>query len=331
MPPKIRHALRLGTVAFALALVGAWGVSGAQGSQACSQSGPLVCLSATATPQTVPPSLPGSPKYVSYHVVVSSQARNTVNHVTLAGTLPAGSSLVSVTPSAGSCAPSGVSCNLGSLSSGATVSVDVVATAPATTGQATANFSVSFDEGPNDNGGSDPKQDTVTTSETVDVAAESGVASSFVPEGGSVDLSTDPSGTGVATSGDPLLAGAVVTSAPDSITALIEETPGPSTCPKGVVCRRGDWVHASIPGTFDPPLAFPTRWDKTLIPSALNSKKFAFLITECLNGCPINVVSRRCSSATPAASELPCLWNVARMPDGDWVGTLINSHNGFYH
>jgi hypothetical protein len=331
MPHTAPRTARLGLVLLALAFVCTLAVPGAQGSEGCSASGPLVCLSVTASPQTVSPSRPGSPTYISYAVLVSNDSGNTVNHVTLTGSPPGGSGLVSVTPSVGTCASSGLSCALGSLRNGATASAEVVVTAPAATGDALATFTVSFDEGPNDNGGSDPKQDTVSTTETVTVAATPGVAASFVPEGGSVDLSTDPSGTGIPTTGDPLLADAAITAAPTSITALIEETSGPLSCPKGVVCRRGDWLQAAIPGTFDPPLAFLLRWDKSLISSGFSAKKSAVLLTECLSGCPIQIVKARCASATPALSELPCLWNVVRKADGDWVTTLFNSHNGYIH
>jgi hypothetical protein len=71
------------------------------------------------------------------------------------------------------------------------------------------------------------------------------------------------------------------------------------------------------------------RWDATLIPSGLTGKKFAVLLTDCLDGCPLEVVSDSCSSATPAASELPCLVDVKRLRDGDWVATLLKSHNGY--
>jgi Domain of unknown function DUF11 len=316
----------------AVSLLAGSGRSAAQGTEVCGTTGPRVCVLATATPETVSPSRPDSPSYLEYAVVVTNRAMNNVTHAALEGSLPSAYTLVSLEPSVcTSDGSGGIACNFGSIAAGASIQVDIVVQVPETEGTASASFGVSFDEGPNDNGSSDPKQDTVSTTVTTKVDAIAGVGSTFVPEGASVELTTDPTGTGIATSSDPLVADAAITSAPTSLTALLEEVPGPLSCPKNVVCRRGDWIHASIPGSFDPPLAFPTRWDKTLIPSALNSKKFAFLITECLNGCPINVVSRRCSSATPAASELPCLWNVARMPDGDWVGTLINSHNGFFH
>jgi Domain of unknown function DUF11 len=309
------------------------GVAGADPTEVCTTSGPLVCLSVSDTPETVPPSAAGSPRYISYHVVVSNRASNAVTHLTLAASLPAGSSLVSATPGLGSCtADTGTpACTLGKLASGAAVTVDVVITAPGAEGTALATFTASFDEGFNDNPPPDPKQDNVSVTEATIVAATSGRASSFVPEGASVELSTDPTGTGVATLGDALLADAMITSAPTALTASIEEVAGPLKCPKGVVCRRGDWVQATIPGTFDPPLSFTLRWDKSLIPRALSAKKFALLLTECLNGCPLQIVSSRCPSATPPQSALPCLSNVQSELDGDWVATLFNNHNGFMH
>ncbi|HEX5468450.1 MAG TPA: hypothetical protein VFW80_05335, partial [Gaiellaceae bacterium] len=199
---------------------------------------------------------------------------------------------------------------------------------PQTEGTATATISASFDENSNDGSNPDPKQDTLTASAETSVAAVEGTDSSFVPEGSSVDLSTDPTGTGVASRTDSLIGGAHITSAPASVTALIEEVAAPVACPKRVICRGGGWLHASIPGTFDPPLAFPLRWDKTLIPKGLNQKKFAVIYTECLDGCPLQVITARCSSATPDSSELPCLTGVAKLSDGDWKATLVNNHNG---
>ena len=89
---------------------------------------------------------------------------------------------------------------------------------------------------------------------------------------------------------DPLIGQAIITTSPIATTALIDEVTLTLPCPKKVICRGGDWFHADIPGTFDPPLAFPLRWDSTLIPSSLNAKKFALLYTECLSGCKLQVI-----------------------------------------
>jgi hypothetical protein len=128
-----------------------------------------------------------------------------------------------------------------------------------------------------------------------------------------------------------LIGKAIITTSPIATTAAIDELTLAIPCPKKVICRSGDWLHADIPGTFDPPLAFPLRWDSTLIPTSLNVKKFALLYTECLDACKLQVISARCSSPTPAASELPCLRGVAKLSDGDFVATLLNSHNGYMH
>ena len=163
--------------------------------------------------------------------------------------------------------------------------------------------------------------------EDTTVKLPDGSAATFVPQGASLSLTT--SNTGIATATDPLVGQAIITTSPIATTALIDEVTLTLPCPKKVVCRAGDWFHAEIPGSFDPPLAFPLRWDKTLIPTALNAKKFALLYTECLDGCKLQVITTRCSSATPAASELPCLFGISKLADGDWVATLLNNHNGY--
>jgi uncharacterized protein DUF11 len=310
-------------------LLVATGGSGASGSETCGTN-PLVCVSVTGTPATVAPSQADSPHYVSYVAEVENRGSSTVTHVTARWALTGGLALVSADTSVGSCttADGVATCTLGNLAGGATAAVSLVARAPQSEGTATAAISVSFDETFNDGTNPDPKQDTLTASAQTSVAAVEGSDSSFVPEGTSVDLSTDPTGTGVATPTDSLIGGAHITSAPASVTALIEEVAAPVACPKRVICRGGGWLHASIPGTFDPPLAFPLRWDKSLIPKGLNDKKFAVIYTECLDGCPLQVITARCSSATPDPSELPCLTGVAKLPDGDWKATLVNNHNG---
>jgi hypothetical protein len=313
------------------ALFGSGTGSGASTAE-CSTSGPLVCADLVGTPATVSPSEAGSPHYVSYVSQISNEGSQTATHVTADIAFTGGLELVSATSSAGSCSvDADPICALGRIASGAKATLQFVARAPEAEGNATATLTVSFDERANDGPTSDPKQDTVEASEDTTVSAESGTASSFIPKGASVSLTTDPTNTGVATAADPLIGQAVITTSPIATTALIDEVTATLPCPKKVICRGGDLFHADIPGTFDPPLAFPLRWDSTLIPTSLTAKKFALLYTECLNGCPLQVITARCSSATPPPSQLPCLRGVAKLPDGDWVATLLNSHNGFMH
>jgi uncharacterized repeat protein (TIGR01451 family) len=325
---------------FAVFAVGAAGVvallagaarSGAAGAEVCATSGPAICITVTGDPATVPPSEANDPHFVSYTVQVANGGTQSATHVTLDAALSPGLVLTSASPSSGSCSIGATPvCTLGKIAGGSSATVEFEAQVPETEGTVTATMTAGYDETTNDNPGPDPKQDHVSGSEDTLVKVTDGSAASSVPMGASVDLTTDPTGSGVATASDPLIGSAEITDSPIATTALIEEVSAPFTCPKKVVCRGGDWFHASIPGTFtNPPLHFPLRWDKTLIPSGLNSvKKFALLYTECLNGCPLQVITAKCSSATPKPSELPCLTGVAKLPDGDWVATLISNHNG---
>jgi hypothetical protein len=309
-----------------VSLAGGVARSDATPNQVCTETGPLVCVSVTGTPATVPPSSSVSPHYVSYSGTVANQATSTVTHATATVNLSGGLSPVSATSSAGSCTTTGsaATCVLGNLASGASATIDVTAMTPTGDTSAGATLTVSFDERFNDSPSPDPKQDTVSSSASTTVGVVSGSASSFVPQGASVELSTDPTDTGVATSGDPLVTEAAITHAPASVTALIEEVATPFTCPKHVLCRGGDWLHASVPGTYDPPLAFTLRWDATLVPKGMNAKKFAVIYTECLDGCPLQIV-------TASSAGYPHLTNVTKLPDGDWEATLVNDHNGYMH
>jgi len=316
----------------AIVLLGGAAGSGASPTEVCAASGPLVCADLVGTPATVPPTDAESAHYVSYVSHISNDGSQSATHVTADVDLSAGMVLVSASASVGTCSVAGQpTCVLGRLASGANATVEFVAQVPEAEGTATASLTVSFDERVNDGPTNDPKQDTVVAKEDTTVSVLSGTSASFVPKGATVELTTDPTGTGVATGTDPLIGGAVITQSPTAVTALIDEVTAPLPCPKKVICRSGDWFHADIPGTFGPPLAFPLRWDSTLIPSSLNAKKFALIYTECLEGCKLQVITSRCTSATPPASELPCLSGVAKQPDGDWIGTLFNSHNGYMH
>jgi Domain of unknown function DUF11 len=332
--PRMRRGMRRWEYALVVVVVAAFtlggaGASGAADPETCTASAPVVCMTVSDDPAVVAPSSADSPTYVVYSATVTNRAQSAITHVTASATFSTGLLLDSASSSVGSCSTvDGLSCTIGRLARNATATVTAVAKAPLAEGTVTASFTFSFDERLNDSESPDPKQDTVSEDEETTVDALSGTAASFVPKGASVDLTTDPTHTGVASASDPLIGNVEITSAPNSVLALIEEVAAPFSCPKRVICRGGDWLHADIPGDYNPPLAFGFRWDKSLIPSILNAKKFAVLYTECLSGCPIQVISKRCSSASPAASELPCLTDVAKLTDGDWIATLLNSHNG---
>jgi Domain of unknown function DUF11 len=339
---------RLG-IAIALVVLAAFGLSGAVAwaaspNQKCTSSGPLVCADIVGKPATVSPSKPDAPHFVTYSSTVANDGKQSATHVTADLELTGGLVLDSATPSVGSCSvnaePTEPTCSLGRLAGGDTATIDFTARVPleeaeaceasAEEKKALATLTATFGEG--DGPDADPTQDSVSSTECTTIDEISGSAASFVPKGRSVSLTTDPTNTGVATAADPLIGEAVITTSPFPTTASILEVDAPFTCPRNVICRDGDWLEASIPGTFRPPLApplaFTLRWDSTLIPSSLSVKKFALIYTEG-PGSKLEIISARCSSPTPDdASELPCLTGVAKLRDGDYVATLISDHNG---
>jgi uncharacterized repeat protein (TIGR01451 family) len=327
---------RLG-IAFALVVLAAFGLSGAVASAAepppdCTTSGPNVCADIVGDLATVSHSEPDAPHFVTYSSTVANGGPESATHVTADLKLTGGLVLVSATPSVGSCSVNAVppTCSLGRLAGGDTATINFTARVPLEKGEASATLKATFGEG--DGTDADPTQDSVSSTENTTIADPSGEGSaSSVPKGASVSLTTDPTNTGVATAADPLIGEAVITKSPIATTASIKEVAAPFTCPRNVICRGGPWLEASIPGNgelFDPPLAFTLRWDSTLIPSSLTVKKFALLYTEGPDGSKLQIISARCSSPTPKASELPCLTGVAKLRDGDYVATLINNHNG---
>jgi Domain of unknown function DUF11 len=325
-------------IAIALVVLAAFGLSGAVGwaaspNQKCTTSGPNVCADIVGDPATVSPSKPDEPPhFVTYSSTVANGGPASATHVTADLELTGGLVLVSATPSVGSCSVNAVpTCSLGRLARGDTATIDFTARVPLEEGPASATLTATFGEG--DGPDADPTQDSVSSTENTRIEDRSGTAASFVPEGASVSLTTDPTNTGVATAADPLIGEAVITTSPIATTASIDEVAAPFTCPRKVICRDGPWLEASIPGTgledgFDPPLAFTLRWDSTLIPSTLSVKKFALIYTEGLPGSKLQIISARCSSPTPKESELPCLTGVAKLRDGDYVATLKSDHNG---
>src|ERR671939_402575 len=296
-------------IAFALVVLAAFGLSGAVASAAepppdCTTSGPNVCADIVGDLATVSHSEPDAPHFVTYSSTVANGGPESATHVTADLKLTGGLVLVSATPSVGSCSVNAVpTCSLGRLAGGDTATINFTARVPLEEGPASATLTATFGEG--DGPDADPTQDSVSSTANTTIADLSGTAASFVPKGASVSLTTDPTNTGVATAADPLIGEAVITTSPIATTASIDEVAAPFTCPRKVICRDGDWFDVSIPGTFDPPLAFTLRWGSTL-----------------------QIISARCSSPTPNASELPCLTGVAKLRDGDYVATLISNHNG---
>jgi uncharacterized repeat protein (TIGR01451 family) len=287
------------------------------------------CVATTSTPDAVSVATAASTTYIRYQAVVHNGGASTMTHVLVTDTLPAGTTLLAAATTTGSCAAGTATCDLGDLASGATATVTVNVTGPAGAGTIVNKVDTSFTAGSNP--GSDPKRD-ITSLQATSVSSTAGEAESWVPAQTGTTISTDPTGSGVATPQQNEVAAARIPATSAGVFASLKRTPGAFTCPKGEVCRGGDWIEAralvdGVSALFDPPLRFTLRWDATLVPKKQTTRNLNVFYEQELGG-PLQVIARRCSSSAPAVSELPCLTGVAQLADGDFIAVLVASHNG---
>jgi hypothetical protein len=342
MEPTVRRLARVAATVLTLLVACGATATGASAAEVCGTLGPHVCVNVSGTPSSVSPSRSADlPSFISYVVTIRNDAPNTVTHVTLHDAITGGALAPPATPSTGTCVSGAavVDCVLGSLASGASVTVTIVAKAPvaglAALPSSVANTATArFDEGVND-ANTAAKQDTVTASETTIVEAQAGSAASFVPSGAEVVIDTDPTLKDSASPTDPNIGKARVRPSPHpAITASLDEVTAPFVCPKKVICRAGAWVHADIGNglEFTPALEFELHWSKVLASRQQTTKNLAVLHTDCIVSCPPGtvpeVVSRRCTSADPPPAELPCLSGVAETAT-EFRATLHSRTNGY--
>jgi uncharacterized repeat protein (TIGR01451 family) len=295
----------------------------------------VLCVSVTDTPDPVAySSFDGNSAYISYHAVVNNASKSaSLSHVNLADTLPEGTTLVSATASRGSCSTSGqtVSCAVGALKKGQSVTLDVSVTSPATAESdpppitITNTLAASFDERLNDSATNPGRQDTVTHFEPTLVSKSAGQA--FIPRGRSGKVGTDPAATQYANVAVPnatadLLATVKVLS-PDGFcvdgTVRIQN--------KSYICRDGAFVDVSVVDAqtgarytnAQSPLVFHLRWDPSLVSSRQTTKNFV-VFYQAADTAPIQVIDARCNAQ---ATNLPCLRNI--QPESVDV---VNDHNG---
>lgn len=300
--------------------------------------GRALCVSVTHMPVDVSAASAGAPTFVAYAVTVRNGGGSTLTHTTAnacltagaggagaCGAAPPGATFFSATPSTGTCSIAGSTarCELGSLARGAVATIELVARAPTQPGSFQNLVTVSAKERGSDNPGQDPNEDTVTVSEGASALVPGGPrASSFVPRGIATELLAAAGGQSGRSK---------IPSQHDALTAALAITDEPEfVCPEGEVCRGGGWVSASIPGTFDPGLQFVLRWPDELVPAKQTERNFALFYIAC-DACALEIIRTRCSSATPSAGELPCLWNVRDLKSSGFEATLIAAHNGKMH
>ena len=317
--------------------LGGAGVAVAEDSPCPPPSGRQLCVSVTHTPLEVSAATAAGQTFVSYTVTLRNVGKSELTQTTVAACLvsgsgngsdcgppPPGASFYSAVASAGNCTIDGAAarCLIGNLRSGAMATVDLVSRAPTEGGAFRNVISTTVKERGSDTPRPDPQADTITVSEPVTTLAFGGPrASTFLPAGiGTQLLAADEGQSGQskipAQHGD-LTAELAITDDP------------PFVCPEDEICRGGGWVNATIPGTFDA-LQFVLRWPDEFVLSKQTEKNFALFYIAC-DTCALEIIRTRCSSATPSASERPCLWNVRDLGREGFEATLISSHNGKMH
>src|SRR5262245_410804 len=236
------------------------------------------CVLVTDTPDPVSySSFDANDTFLRYRAVVTNRSKSgTLSHVALTEALPTGTTCVSATTRRGtaSCGDGSALASVGQLKKGQGATVDVVATAPATsdddppdltiTNLVTLSFS---DNNPNDPG----KDATVTYSETTTVTKDAG--QSFCPEGESCQVDTDPD--------QHQYANALIPNPKADLLATLDVLPQDAFCADGLVrihnknyvCRAGGFVDVSVTDVDKGavyqdtahPLVFHLRWEAPLV------------------------------------------------------------------
>jgi hypothetical protein len=294
-------------------------------------------VSVTHTPLDVSAATAAGQTFVSYTVTLRNVGTSELTQTAVAACLvsgsgsssdcgapPPGASFYAAVASAGDCTIAGATarCLIGKLSSGGVATVDLVSRAPTQAGAFRNVVSVSVKERGSDAPGNDPQADTITVSEPVMTLAAGGPrALSFVPNGIATQLLAADEGQSGQSKIPPQHS---------DLTAELAITDDPPfVCPEGEICRGGGWVNATIPGTFDA-LQFLLHWPDEFVPAKQTEKNFVLFYLAC-DTCELEIISDRCSSATPSASERPCLWNLRDLGRNGFDATLISSHNGKMH
>jgi hypothetical protein len=240
---------------------------------------------------------------VGYTTTFTNQSQNTLTHLALSVTAPAGGGAVLGLPSS-ACAVKGsaVVCTFGQIASGASVTATVVLRAPAAAGTFPASAVWSVDESFNDSPKPDPHRDTFTATDTTTVQAQSqdAVSEYVLPSGDTV--TTNP-GTG-ATAANPQVTTVVVPPTPLGVPTAAAEVnaTGPAdACGPAADC----FGQVSVVSVAAPP--FPTvdplrlafDLDASEIPQGTQTKT----IPVYHNG----ILVANCTGAAGTAAPDPCV------------------------
>lgn len=294
------------------------------------------CVLPESTPTVVSVRTDTSITYVRYDTRIRNAGRSTMTQVSVVDTLPAGTENPVFETSQGTCSPSEaagrpvVTCDVGSLASGAEVEISVSVRGPEAAGRAENSVVTSFAAG--DNSGTDPKRTVTATASTEVLRADAGRAESWVPPGTQTTISTDPTGSGIENQ-QPQIASLQLTAPAQGALAALKPSDRPVECGKREVCRGGTWTEgqALIDGqaaNFAEPLVFTLRWNKTLVSRKQTERNFTLFYAKTANS-PVITISRRCPDGDPTVFEDGCLQRVTQEADGDFTAVFVQHHNGY--
>lgn len=184
---------------------------------------PVADLSVTKTDTPDPVNVGSN---VTYSITVANAGPSAATAVNLADTLPAGLTFVSATPSAGSCSgTTTVTCNLGTINSGASATASIVATATAAAAASVSNTATATSTVTDPNAANN----SATTTTAVTPIANIGVAITDAPD--PVTQNSNITYTVVVSNAGPSAAAAVTaTTALPANTTFVSATATAGTC-----------------------------------------------------------------------------------------------------
>lgn len=307
----------------------------------CPASGPAVCfISETHTPQVTVPAGAGDVTYADFAATVRNNGSSTATHFTITDTPFTGATIVSMrgVDAAGrafDCPTDTGVCSYGNLSAGKQVQVDVVlAVSSAATGGAN-RFTLSLDEGGNDNqtnGGG--KTDYAQLERAVSLLPRDGASVySFVPAATRATLTTDQGGKafGAATEAQRVVGTTEIPAQPSARPlAAVRRSSDAGPCP-ALQCAMPDWLQVSVPGftAASDYLRTTVRVDSLLVATLKSSNPKTLTVhyrhdatTE------LKTLSLCTFSRSGAPTSLGC-YSAVKEKDGDLTVTVYEDLNGF--